>query len=271
VTAVADPEIAELDAYTGDTSHMKVHELLIQARRRIRAIGKYSRNTEQNYNFRGVDDVVNEASPIFADLGILILPLLESASYRDVRTSRDKPSREVTVSVTYRFIGPLGDSLDIKVPGESMDSGDKGTPKAMSVALRIALLQALMIPTRELHPDPDSQSYERADRAETGAAEREAAQPTRVTLLETVTTASTELRALLGIGEYEWLEWIAKVCHKDFSVNVIKVQAEGGPVEEIDMAKLRTNQLHILWNRLDQKLRETKKKIAADAAMSEGS
>ena len=46
------------------------------------------------------------------------------------------------------------------VPGESMDAGDKGTPKAMSVALRIALLQALCIPTDE--PDPDTHSYERA-------------------------------------------------------------------------------------------------------------
>ena len=41
-----------------------------------------------------------------------------------------------------------------------MDVGDKGTPKAMSVAYRIVLLQMLCIPTDE--PDPDSQSYERA-------------------------------------------------------------------------------------------------------------
>ena len=45
------------------------------------------------------------------------------------------------------------------MPGESMDFGDKGAPKAMSVAYRIALLQTLCIPTDD--PDPDSQSYER--------------------------------------------------------------------------------------------------------------
>jgi hypothetical protein len=44
-----------------------------------------------------------------------------------------------------------------------MDSGDKATAKAMSVAMRTALLQALCLPTDE--PDPDATSYERAPRA----------------------------------------------------------------------------------------------------------
>jgi hypothetical protein len=47
------------------------------------------------------------------------------------------------------------------VLGEAMDSGDKAVAKAMSVAFRIALLQALALPTDE--PDPDSYSYERSE------------------------------------------------------------------------------------------------------------
>jgi hypothetical protein len=42
-----------------------------------------------------------------------------------------------------------------------MDFGDKGTPKAMSVAYRTLLIQGLCIPTGEA--DPDSTSYERAE------------------------------------------------------------------------------------------------------------
>jgi hypothetical protein len=45
-----------------------------------------------------------------------------------------------------------------------MDWGDKGTPKAMSVAFRTFLLQALTIPTDEA--EPDAQVYER-DRGQT--------------------------------------------------------------------------------------------------------
>ena len=98
--------------------------------------------------------------PVLRKYGVVPLPQLLDVGYRDVRTSRDKPAREVTVRVRYRFVGPAGDHLDVEVPGEAMDHGDKGTAKAMSVAMRIALLQALCLPTDE--PDADTGSYERA-------------------------------------------------------------------------------------------------------------
>jgi ERF superfamily len=126
----------------------------------VQAVRKGDRNTAQNYNFRGIDAVVNAVGPAFRKHGVFVLPVKSEAMYRDVRTSQDKPSRECTINVTYRVFGADGDSFDFEVPGESMDSGDKGTPKAMSVALRTGLLQGLCIPTDE--PDPDSQSYERA-------------------------------------------------------------------------------------------------------------
>src|SRR5690606_2912843 len=44
--------------------------------------------------------------------------------------------------------------------GEALDSGDKATAKAHSVAYRTFLLQALTIPTHE--PDPDESSPERS-------------------------------------------------------------------------------------------------------------
>ena len=44
--------------------------------------------------------------------------------------------------------------------GQASDSGDKAVPKAMSVAYRTVLLQALCIPAGD--PDPDSQVHERA-------------------------------------------------------------------------------------------------------------
>jgi hypothetical protein len=59
-----------------------------------------------------------------------------------------------------------------------MDSGDKAAPKAMSVAYRIALLQALNLPTDDA--DPDSQSYERSPRQQQSAGDAwEGAQPSR--------------------------------------------------------------------------------------------
>lgn len=126
----------------------------------VLAVRKTGRNTDQNYSFRGVDAVVNAVGPVLRKHHVLLLPELLDVSYRDVRTSRDKPAREVTVRVRYTFVGPAGDKIEVTVPGESMDNGDKGTAKAMSVAYRIALLQALCIPTDE--PDPDEGTYERS-------------------------------------------------------------------------------------------------------------
>jgi hypothetical protein len=137
-----------------------IFELMQQAMTRVQAVGKNDRNSQQNYSFRGIDAVINAVGPVFRELGVVAIPHKSQAHYRDVQTSQGKPSRECTVTVTYRFYGPAGDYIEAEVPGESMDFGDKGAPKAMSVAYRICLLQSLCIPTDEA--DPDSQSYERA-------------------------------------------------------------------------------------------------------------
>lgn len=127
----------------------------------VRAVGKDDRNQQQGYQFRGIDSVVNAVGPVLRRHGVIVVPTGVEAHYRDVQTSTGKPSRECTVKAKYRFYGPEGDFIDAEVPGESMDFGDKGAPKAMSVAYRILLLQALCIPTGD--SDPDSSSYERAD------------------------------------------------------------------------------------------------------------
>lgn len=125
----------------------------------VQAIGKGDTNTQQHYSFRGIDAVMNAVGPALRKHSVIVLPTAVETAYRDVQTSTGKASRECTVRATYTFYGPAGDSITAQVPGESMDFGDKGAPKAMSVAFRIALLQALCIPTSD--PEPDAQSYER--------------------------------------------------------------------------------------------------------------
>lgn len=127
----------------------------------IVGVGKDGRNTQQNYNFRGIDGVMNAVGPALRKHGVVITPSLQKVSYRDIEVGQKRTTmREVTVEVEYVVRGPAGDTFSGVVPGESMDSGDKGTAKAMSVAYRIFLLQGLTIPTHE--PDPDESSYERS-------------------------------------------------------------------------------------------------------------
>lgn len=127
----------------------------------VGAVRKADRNSSQNFNFRGIDAVVNAVSPALRHYGVVVTPELQSVEYGTVEIGKNRTAMgHVRVVVKYTFTAEDGSSLTATVPGEAMDSGDKATAKAMSVAFRTALLQALALPTDE--PDPDLHSYERA-------------------------------------------------------------------------------------------------------------
>ncbi len=149
-----------------------VHQAWSAVMRDVAGLGKHQQNTHQKFNFRGIDAVMNAVGPALRDHSVIVLPVGVESTVRDVQTTQGKASREVVALVTYRIIGPAGDHFEGQAPGESMDSGDKATPKAMSVAFRTFLLQALCLPTDE--PDPDSQSHDRA----AGPTDQERAQDT---------------------------------------------------------------------------------------------
>lgn len=122
-------------------------------------VAKRDRNSQSGYAFRGVDAVVNAVGPVLRKHRVVVVPDLRSVEYETVQTSGGKPSTACRVIVAYTFTATDGSSLTTSVAAEAWDWGDKAAPKAMSVAYRIALLQALCLPTDE--PDPDSQTYER--------------------------------------------------------------------------------------------------------------
>lgn len=144
---------------TTATEHPTVHEAWSRVMAAVQAVGKDGRNTQQNYNFRGIDAVVNAVGPELRSEGVIVVPI--GVEYADERftTKNGANMRGVTATVTFRVYGPRGDYFDGQALGESADSGDKAVPKAHSVAYRTFLLQSLCIPTDE--PDPDSESYER--------------------------------------------------------------------------------------------------------------
>lgn len=125
----------------------------------VTSVGKEDFNSFHKFNFRGIDLILNKVGPALRKHGVIVVPELRDLVSRDVTTSKDKSTREVTVTVAYTFHGPDGDAICSVVPGEAQDSGDKAVSKAMSVAFRTALIQTLSIPTQD--GDPDAQSYER--------------------------------------------------------------------------------------------------------------
>jgi len=144
-----------------ETKYLPVAQALNEIMKEVGAVKKLDRNTSQNFSFRGIDAVVNAVSPALQKHGVIVVPSVEDYEYATVEIGRNRTAMgHVKVKVTYTFIGANGDAIKSTVVAEAMDSGDKATAKAMSVAFRTALLQTLSLPTDE--PDPDSQSYERS-------------------------------------------------------------------------------------------------------------
>lgn len=126
----------------------------------VRKVTKTGTNTAQHFNFRGIDAVLNHVGPALRDHKVVIRPEVTDLRYERVVVGDRKAAVQVLAFVTYEFVGPAGDTLAAKVVGEAIDYGDKGVSKAMSVALRTALIQALALPTGD--PEPDTQTYQRA-------------------------------------------------------------------------------------------------------------
>ena len=138
---------------------MNIYESLAAINKEIKAITKDQKNTQQGFKFRGIDDVMNQLHDLFAKHEVIILPeVLE-------RTREERTNQKGTViftthlTISYCFLAIDGTKVCAIAVGESMDSGDKGCNKAMSVALKMVLLEMFLIPTQEMK-DPDSETHE---------------------------------------------------------------------------------------------------------------
>ena len=154
-----------------------VHEALSKVMGEVQAVRKNSKNQAQKFLFRGIDAVMNAVGPALRKHGVIIIPEDVDVHRSQGTTANGKQTAEVVVKVTYRVYGPGGDSIHGRVSAEAMDFGDKAVAKAMSVAYRTFLLQALTIPTDE--PDPDAVAYERGVVQENRGAPREQGAPSR--------------------------------------------------------------------------------------------
>lgn len=159
----------------------------------LRVVAKSEFNQQQQFNFRGVDAVVNATGPVFRTHRLKVIPKtirqITSTEY-ETRARGDRPGTRMVnkeVIVTWEVRGPAGDTFTGETAGEAADAGDKALSKAQSVAYRVFLLQSLNLPTHER--DPDADTHERASQTSQDvdpaiAAAIEAADQARGELLE---------------------------------------------------------------------------------------
>lgn len=108
------------------------------------------------YNFRGIDDMYNALHKSFADNKVFIIPeVLETTI--ETQEREKEWNKVITKSLQYSVIVKVkftcfsedGSSVSGIGIGHALDTGDKGTNKAQSSALKYFLMQTFLIPTTE--------------------------------------------------------------------------------------------------------------------------
>ena len=163
---------------------MNIYESIAAIMGEIGAVGKNSKNTQQGFMFRGIDAVMNAINPALVKNKVFIVPeILEQT--REERTNAKGTLLIYSICrIKYTFYAEDGSSISATVIGEGMDTGDKATNKAMSIAFKYACFQVFCIPTEEM-ADPDAECHEvKPKAAKQEPAKQEKASPKQVELIK---------------------------------------------------------------------------------------
>lgn len=137
----------------------KIYGAISSVMSNIGAIEKEKTNSSQHFKYRGVDDVMNALQPELVANHIFVVPeVLEHK--REERSTKGGGCLIYSIlKMKYSFYAEDGSNISAVVIGEGMDSGDKSSNKAMSVAFKYACFQVFCIPTEEMKdPDADAQN-----------------------------------------------------------------------------------------------------------------
>ena len=141
---------------------LAIHQAMVAVASDLSKIGiaKDRKNEQQGFRFRGIDDVMNAVSPLFAKHEIVFLP--RYTDYPDVERVTKTGATLIYSKVKgeFTFVSAKdGSSVSVTTFGVAMDAADKSTNKSMSAALKYCLLETFLIPT-ESSEDADATTPE---------------------------------------------------------------------------------------------------------------
>lgn len=137
----------------------KIYAAISNCMSEISAIGKTKKNNQQGFLYRGIDDVMNAINPVLTKNHVFIAPQVLEQKREERTSGRGNLLIYSVCRVKFTFYAEDGSYVDVVTVGEGMDSGDKATNKAMSIAFKYACFQVFCIPTEEMK-DPDAESYD---------------------------------------------------------------------------------------------------------------
>jgi hypothetical protein len=226
------------------TAAVPVQTALTAVMATVQSVSKDRRVSEgpARFAFRGVDDVMSAVGPALREHGVVFAPTrIVSVEHERYETSRGTAMDGVTIVVEYTITGPAGDTMTAAAAGQAADSGDKAVPKALSVAYRTVLLQALCIPTGDA--EPDSQVHERSRAVPPrprGEVVAELPDPTK-TVDDWSTTDPT-------VNIEEWRTLIGQCT------TLAELKDVGASIAQLGLSKIHKGELRNAWNDKQVKL-----------------
>lgn len=136
----------------------KIYKAISDIMNEIGVVGKTSKNTQQGFMYRGIDSVMNAINPALVKHKVFIVPEVLEQTREERQSSRGGTLLYSICKMKYTFYADDGSNISAVVIGEGMDSGDKATNKAMSIAFKYACFQVFCIPTEEMI-DPDAEVH----------------------------------------------------------------------------------------------------------------
>ena len=133
----------------------KIYKAIAEIMGEIGAIGKDRKNQQQGFMYRGVEDVMNTLQPLFKKYGVFIVPEVMEHNREERQTKSGGNLIYSIMKIRHHFTAEDGSEVVSTTIGEGMDSADKASNKAMSIAFKYACFQVFCIPTEEMQ-DPDA-------------------------------------------------------------------------------------------------------------------
>jgi ERF superfamily len=139
-------------------AQLNLRQKLAVVRRRLVYVQKRGYNPRFNYNYVTAADIAGAVGNILAELGVVVVPRLESISHEAARAQgRTEAEHVARVVMSYSFVDvDTAEEITVKTAGEGSDTGDKAPYKAMTGALKYALLQSFLLATGD---DPEEERF----------------------------------------------------------------------------------------------------------------
>ena len=152
--------MSDQNSKTAKLDKPAIYTAMAEVMHEVGWVGKNKKNPTQGYAYRSVDDVVAALQGIMADKGVVCIPRVVERERESSVNAKGTVITSTRLLVDHVFYAMDGSSVTCTTLGEALDTSDKSSNKAMTAALKYALVECFLIPTLEPDRDTEEHSHE---------------------------------------------------------------------------------------------------------------